>query len=174
MKLTSKIINDETKQLSKLVENNGSEIPSFIQCNWLGGLFFFVNAIMSGILESDSIPVGFAMSFFIGLIVMMTINSKTSIYLSVPKSFREQSMLMQHLLHGFKFGVSAFFITIVVIFCVALFKESSIFFAVGEFFLVWIVGFIMCMNQNRYQLSMISSVLNVVRNGKGDSVSTSH
>ncbi|MCE9902119.1 conjugal transfer protein TraS [Hafnia paralvei] len=177
--ITHKIIQQETEELKQILKQGDLEVPSMWTCLWPGlvvALWLLVCLLLSfnsSLFVRDfkgfDILVPLAFCCFMGLMITLGTANARGTYLSVPSGFRQKSQL--YAFFGKKIKQYAL-VYIVVMggmpYLLLFLGLGLILYAfIGMFFTV-IMGFILSIDISRYQLSMLSSVINAC---KSDSVS---
>lgn len=101
MKLTHKIIQEEAEVLKKHLLSGDVEIPSLWSCSWPGMLIIawlvflpFMTFKFYCLYTDDGIQAMGAGAFF-GFMMLVAIINARSVYLSIPKIFREKSKTLR-------------------------------------------------------------------------------
>ena len=175
--ITNKVILQEIESLKALFNNGESEIASMWQCFWPGltalvwmvawPLILYGYKLLSYDLP-DPAPMGVAASvvigFFAGLFIMLYIVNGRALYLSIPKSFRDTSVLCRFISTKARRYLATYLITYatLIVIC-AFFVYGPIYSCV--LLIVSSFGFMIYMNVdlNRYQLTALTSLLESIR-----------
>ncbi|MEB7891788.1 conjugal transfer protein TraS [Hafnia alvei] len=176
--ITNKIIQQETEELKQILKQGDLEIPSMWTCVWPGLgitlwlLLCVLLSINSGFIVSakqgSELEVPLIFCVFMGLMITLGTANARGTYLAVPHDFREKSQL--YAFFGRKINQYALVYMLVmggmpfVILFLGL--NLSIYALIGIFFTVILI-FILSIDISRYQLSMLSSIINTC---KSDSV----
>ena len=177
--ITNKIIQQETEELKQILRQGDLEIPSMWTCLWPGLgitlwlLLCVLLSINSGLIVSarQTFELGLPLFFclFIGLMITLATASARGTYLSVPSDFRRKSQLYAFFGRKIKQYALVYMLVmggvpyLLLVLGIGLFPYVFI-----SIFLTVIMGFVFSIDIGRYQLSMLSSVINAC---KGDKVS---
>lgn len=173
MKLTHKIIQEESEVLKKHLQDGDVEIPSMWSCAWPGLLLIlwltlwpaFVFDFLTTPSEGTLIAMGFGA--FLGVIVFFGMFNFCSIYLSLSINFRETSKVI-HVLR--KKTIVYFVVFIIINFLTGFLADNSKAGALQYLFptvvSLCILGFIMSADIGRYRLSAFTSVLELIKSHK--------
>lgn len=176
--ITNKIIQQETEELKQILKHGELEIPSMWTCIWPGLgitlwllicviLSFNSNLFFRDIQGLDILgPLVFCL--FMGIMITLATASARGTYLSVPSEFRRKSQL--YTFFGRKIKQYAFVYAFIMGALPFLLLEIGIRLFLYPFigiFLTVIMGMVLSVDIGRYQLSMLSSIINAC---KSDSV----
>lgn len=177
--ITNKVIQQETEELKKILKQGDLEIPSMWTCLWPGLgitlwlLLCVLLSINSGLIVSDrqvsDLEVPFIFCIFIGFMITLATASARGTYLAVPSDFRQKSRLYNFF--GKKIKQYALVYMLVMggmPFLLLLLGLNLSIYAVVDIFCTVVMGFVLSIDIGRYQLSVLSSVINAC---KGDKVS---
>lgn len=173
--ITNKIIQQETEELKQILKSGDLEIPSMWTCLWPGLgitlwlLLCVLLSINSSLFVRDfkgfEILVPVVFSLFMGLMITLATASARGTYLSVPSGFRQQSQL-----YAF-FGKKIKQYALVYIVVMGGMPYLLLYMGVGLLIYAFIGGlftvilwFVLSIDIGRYQLSMLSSVINACKN----------
>lgn len=177
--ITNKIIQQETEELKKILKQGDLEIPSMWTCVWPGLgitlwlLLCVLLSINSGLIVSakqgSELEVPLIFCVFMGLMITLGTANARGTYLAVPHDFREKSQLYAFFGRKIKKYALVYMLVMGGMPFVILFLglNLSIYALIGIFFTVILI-FISSIDISRYQLSMLSSIINAC---KSDSVS---
>lgn len=177
--ITNKIIQQETEELKQILKHGELEIPSMWTCLWpgLGTTLWLLLCVFLSINSSlfvrdfkgFDILVPLVFCLFMGLMITLATASARGTYLSVPSKFRQQSQL--YAFFGKKIKQYALVYIVVMggmpYLLLSMGVGLLLYAFIGGFFTV-ILGFVLSIDIGRYQLSMLSSIINAC---KSDSVS---
>lgn len=97
MMITNKILIEEVEELKSLLSQGKAEIPSFWECLWPGVVLVAWN-ILCAVISVDAVYLSGKYMFHVlvfpvgvSTIMLLGIASSRSLFLSVPKNFREKS-----------------------------------------------------------------------------------
>ncbi|XEG69621.1 conjugal transfer protein TraS (plasmid) [Edwardsiella tarda] len=166
--ITPMQIKHETEELKNILSNGEMEIPSIWECVW-PGLCFMVWFIFCGFLNAfifswRNIVDNLAVGFVVGLMVLLSSYSARSLFLSVPKAFRNKSILYSFLSRKINIYVLS---GIVLSFCMTLLSGvmrlslPMIFIACGTLFAMFMV-----LDFGRFQLAAFSNVISAFKDSK--------
>ncbi len=95
MMITNKILIEEVEELKSLLSQGKAEIPSFWECLWPGVVLVAWN-ILCAVISVDAVYLSGKYMFHVlvfpvgvSTIMLLGIASSRSLFLSVPKNFRE-------------------------------------------------------------------------------------
>lgn len=176
--ITNKIIQQETEELKQILKQGDLEIPTMWTCIWPGLgitlwlLLCVLLSLNSGLIVSarqgSELEVPLFFCVFMGLMITLgTANARGS-YLAVPFGFRQKSQLYAFFGRKIKQYALVYMLMMGGMPFLLLFLglNLSIYALVGIFFTVF-MGFVFSIDIGRYQLSMLSSIINAC---KSDSV----
>lgn len=167
--ITSSVLADDVKELRDALSRSSFEIPSFWSCVWPGLSILIWNVMcayfnLKGPVHSvfDITPIVFY--GVAGLMILLgTVNARTML-LSVPKNIRKQSVVYKFI--SKKFSIYAIlYMTLVLSFTLYVrffdkgfqFQEAFIILSTISF------GVLLNLDLNRYQLSILWSVINAFK-----------
>ncbi|QPR26588.1 hypothetical protein I6G97_00040 (plasmid) [Edwardsiella hoshinae] len=169
--ITQSQIKRETEELKDILLSSEIEVPSMWLCVWPGLLFavwffmcFYISSIFSSGLRGRDVEFSLIFCLIMGLVVIMATSNARALFLSVPKHFRDKSVLYNELGGKMK---------IYMIFGLGISFLSSI--ACGVFDMSWpvvlfvlIMLFFLCMtiDFSRYQLAAFSNVISAFKDSK--------
>lgn len=172
--ITNKVIRQETEELKQILKQGDLEVPSMWTCLWPGLgvtlwllvcllLSFNSNLFIRDFKGLDILaPLGFCL--FMGLMITMATASARGTYLSVPSEFRQKSQL-----YAF-FGKKIKQYAIVYLVVMGVMPYLILVMGLGLFLYMFIGGlfsfiifFIFVTDISRYQLSMISSIIDACK-----------
>ena len=170
MMITNKIVIKEVDELKSVLSQGNAEIPSFWVCIW-PGFFLAMWNVFCAVISVRSEYLDFKYIFWvlvfpgaIGLIILLGVASARALFLSVPKFFREKSVV-----YGFftkKLIVYAF-VYMMVMMLLAFYNrfvyDSPFPYAFMTLLTTIILGFVMNLDFGRYQLSLLTSAINSFR-----------
>lgn len=177
--ITHKIIQQETEELKQILKQGDLEVPSMWTCLWPGLvvalwlllclLLSFNSSLFVRDFKRFDILVPLAFCCFMGLMITLGTASARGTYLSVPSCFRQQSQLYAFSSKKIKKYALVYIVVMGAMPYLLLFLGVGLFFyaIIGMFFTVILV-FVFSIDIGRYQLSMLSSIINAC---KSDSVS---
>lgn len=178
--ITNKVIRQETEELKQILKNGDLEVPSMWTCLWPGLgitvwlLLCVLLSINSGLIVSSwqgselEVPLFFCV--FMGLMITLGTANARGTYLAVPADFRRRSQLFAFfgrkikqyaLVYMLVMGGMPFLLLI-------LGQKLSIYALIGIFFTVILV-FVLSIDIGRYQLSMLSSIINACKSDNATS-----
>jgi hypothetical protein len=176
--ITNKIIQQETEELKQILKQGDLEIPSMWTCLWPSLIIIMwmeVCATINFIISTSHSNLGslrlfpFVFCFFMGVILGVGVANGRGVFLSVPKLYRKQSetyaFFRLKLKKYFYFFV---FMTAVVSVVSGVLGFPEIVFTVLLIFLVVIMGMVMNVDFSRYQLSLLTSTIEVFKGDKKD------
>lgn len=173
--ITNKIIQQETEELKQILKQGELEIPSMWTCLWPGLgitlwlliciLLSFNSSLFVRHFKGFDILGPLVFCFFMGFMITLATASARGTYLSVPSGFRQRSKL--YAFFGRKIKQYAFVYMIVMggipyillVMGIGLFSYAFI-----GIFITVIMGFVFSIDIGRYQLSMLSSIINTCKN----------
>ena len=176
--ITNKIIQQETEELKQILKQGDLEIPSMWTCVWPGLgitlwlLLCVLLSINSGLIVSakqgSELEVPLIFCVFMGLMITLGTANARGTYLAVPHDFREKTQLYAFFGRKIKQYALVYMLVMGGMPFVILFLglNLSIYALIGIFFTVILI-FILSIDISRYQLSMLSSIINTC---KSDSV----
>lgn len=169
--ITNKIIRQETEELKQILKQGDLEIPSMWTCLWPGLsvalwlllclLLSFNSSLFVRDFKGFDILVPLAFCCFIGLIITLGTANARGTYLSVPSEFRQKSQLYAFFGKKIKQYAIVYLVVmggmpyLILVMGLGLFLYMFI----GMFFTL-ILTFVFSIDIGRYQLSMISSIVN--------------
>lgn len=168
--ITNKIVIKEVDELKSVLSQGNAEIPSFWVCIW-PGFFLAMWNVFCAVISVRPEYLDFKYIFWvlvfpgaIGLIILLGVASARALFLSVPKFFREKSVV-----YGFftkKLIVYAF-VYMMVVMLLAFYNrfvyDSPFPYAFMTLLTTIILGFVMNLDFGRYQLSLLTSAINSFR-----------
>lgn len=170
--LTHQIIRVEIEELKRLLIHGDLEIPSFWRCIWPGLILmpwfllssyfsYWQSDYVSGLDKITAMAFSGVMSFF----SIIVIANARSLFLSLPKSFREKSRFYNHLSAKCKFyGVFILFLFPCMAFYFASVHLNAIVFCAVTFASTILTVMVMNIDLRRYQWATLISVLKSARN----------
>lgn len=168
--ITNKIIQQETEELKKILKQGDLEIPSMWTCLWPGLgitlwlLLCVLLSINSGLIVSakqgSELEVPLVFCVFMGLMITLGTANARGTYLAVPHDFREKSQLYAFFGRKIKQYALVYMLVMGGMPFVILFLglNISIYALIGIFFTVILI-FVLSIDISRYQLSMLSSIV---------------
>ncbi|SMG59889.1 hypothetical protein [Cedecea sp. NFIX57] len=178
MTLTHAQIKTEAQELKQLLAEDKIEIPGFWQCYGPGACLILFSVVWSILIIIRSVgddaimssPFTMISTFFI----TVHIGGNLSFLYSIPLCFRQKSQVIALIRKKMKYVAVAYSLIIVAT-CFFSFLFNDLFIMFFAFLGGYVLMvFVFHMDVGRYQLSAFTSVLNAVKNDKGDSVSLSH
>jgi len=181
--ISNKKILQEIDTLKTVFKQGDSEIPTMWACFWPG---MMVMAWMIGwplILYGYKIvyyelpgvaptimAAAVVWSFFFGLIIMLQVVNGRALYLSIPHSFRETSVLCRFVSTKFRRYLFTYLVTyaVLIILCSS-FVYGGVYSIVGLFVLTFSFMIYMNVDLNRYQLKALTTLLESVKGGANKS-----
>lgn len=170
--ITKKIIKDEIEELKYSLSHGEAEIPSFWSCLWPGLIIFGWNVICA-IISVDYNYIAGRYIFWVvvfpgavGLIVLLGVASARSLFLSVPKSFRIQSIMYRFF--SKKIATYALVYMMVIILLAIynrVFNDSPFPFGFMVLFMTILFGIVMNLDVSRYQLSALTTLIESFKSG---------
>lgn len=180
--ISNKQILSEVEELKKVFNGGNTEIPSMWACFKPGiaaltWLVIWPMVLYGWKLSIPGLPSsakdGVASSVLLGMIagfaMMMYISNIRAMYLSIPQSFRENSELCRFLVGKAKRYIVTYMTGYAVVIVLCTYPDygaiySSVLFVMASF------GFMIFLNVdlNRYQLTALTSLLESIREDKGD------
>lgn len=172
--ITNKIIRQETEELKQILKQGDLEIPSMWTCLWpgLGVTLWLLLCLLLSFNSSLFIrdfkgldvlaPLGFCL--FMGLMITMATASARGTYLSVPSEFRQKSQLYAFFGKKIKQYAIVYLVVmggmpyLILVMGLGLFLYMFI----GMFFTLVLI-FVFSIDIGRYQLSMISSIIDACK-----------
>ncbi|HGL8764552.1 TPA: conjugal transfer protein TraS, partial [Klebsiella pneumoniae] len=95
--ITNKLLIEEVEELKNLLSQGKAEIPSFWECLWPGVVLVVWN-MLCAVISVDAVYLSGKYIFHVlvfpvgvSIIMLLGIASSRSLFLSVPKNFREKS-----------------------------------------------------------------------------------
>lgn len=176
--LTHQIIQSEIEELKQILTHKDLTIPSFWSCIWPGivcMLWFFLSSYFSyGISDLSTGLDRIAAMVFAGAVgvfsIIATANTR-SLFLSLPESFRKESLFFGFLAKKCKvYGMVVFVIFSCLAFFFAYNGINAIIFIVVTGFSLILTIMIMNIDLGRYQLATLTSVVESFRNKEVKSV----
>ncbi|QIP58262.1 conjugal transfer protein TraS [Hafnia alvei] len=172
--ITNKIIQEEIEEIKQILKQGDLEIPSMWTCLWPGlgvALWLLMCSYLGNCLSSyndwDKLT-SIVFSIFLGLLITIGSASGRASFLSIPNSFRKRSQAYKFFGSKIKkYTLSYMFVMGgILILTSALSMGDAWGVSLGFVFSIAIY-FIFHIDMGRYQLSMLSSVINAC---KSDSV----
>lgn len=172
--ITNKIIQQETEELKQILKQGDLEIPSMWTCVWPGLgitlwlLLWVLLSINSGLIvnakQGYELEVPLIFCVFMGLMITLGTANARGTYLAVPHDFREKSQLYAFFCRKIKQYALVYMLVMGGMPFVILFLglNLSIYALIGIFFTVILI-FILSIDISRYQLSMLSSIINTCK-----------
>lgn len=169
--ITQSQIKREIEELKAILLSSDIEIPSMWSCIWPGLLFavwflmcFYISFFFSSGLKGSEVEFSLIFCLIMGFVVIMATSNARSLFLSVPKYFRDKSVLYNELGGKIKiymmFGLVLSFLSSVV--CGA-FDMS---WPVVLFVLIMLFFSCMTIDFSRYQLAAFSNVISAFKESK--------
>ena len=170
MMMNNKTLIKEVDELKDVLSKGDAEIPSFWVCMWPGLCLVIWNifcALISVRSEYYDVKYIFWVLIFpgaVGLILLLGVANARSLFLSVPKSFREKSVIYRF----FSKKLLAYaFAYMMIIMALAIynrfFYDSPFPYAFMVLLTTIFFGFVMNLDFGRYQLSLLTSVLSALQ-----------
>ncbi|MGR3755288.1 hypothetical protein [Edwardsiella anguillarum] len=161
-------IKHETEELKNILTNGEMEIPSIWECIW-PGLCFMVWFVFCGFLNAfvfswRNIVDNLAVGFFIGLMVLLSSYSARSLFLSVPKAFRNKSVLYSFLSKKINvYALSGILLSLCLTFLSGMMGLPllMVFIGCGTLFAMFMV-----LDFGRFQLAAFSNVISAFKDSK--------
>lgn len=166
--ITHMQIKHETEELKNILTNGEMEIPSIWECIW-PGLCFMVWFVFCGFLNAfvfswRNIVDNLAVGFVVGLMVLLSSYSARSLFLSVPKAFRNKSVLYSFLSKKINvYALSGILLSL----CLTLLSGMMglpllmVFIGCGTLFAMF-----MALDFGRFQLAAFSNVISAFKDSK--------
>lgn len=166
--ITHMQIKHETEELKNILTNGEMEIPSIWECIW-PGLCFMVWFVFCGFLNAfvfswRNIVDNLAVGFVVGLMVLLSSYSARSLFLSVPKAFRNKSVLYSFLSKKINvYALSGILLSL----CLTLLSGMMglpllmVFIGCGTLFAMFMV-----LDFGRFQLAAFSNVISAFKDSK--------
>ncbi|HAV2138838.1 TPA: hypothetical protein JHJ70_004822 [Serratia marcescens] len=170
--ITHTTVKDETEKLSKLMVDH-LEIPSMFDCvkpAILLELWMVLCPIVSFSLAGQRI--GDLLSAlgggaFLGVLVSFGIINGRSLYLSLPRAFRESSEVLSLLTKKIRAYAKAYGILVLVISLLAAYSGmGALAYLIPLVFCTVMTGFVFSIDIGRYRLSAFTSVLELLKSRK--------
>lgn len=173
--ITNKILQQETEELKHILKQGDLEVPSMWVCLWPGvgiTLWLLMCSLLGNSLSSyndwDKLT-SIVFSVFSGFLITIGSASGRASFLSVPNSFRSKSQI--YIFFGSKLKKYTIFYMLMIGSILVLTSALNVGDLLGvglSFVFSMAIFFIFHIDMGRYQLSMLSSVINAC---KSDSVS---
>lgn len=171
--ITHKIVQAETESVKSLIDSGDVCIPEFWDCAWSGFVVMawlvlvpLIGYSIFGQLTED-VAVCSLINLVLGFIIFFMLFNVRSVYLSIPKGFREQSMILLMLRKKLKSYIMTF---IVINLCLLISSISTGTGALGYYvpnmFVLVFIGMIFSADIGRYRLSAFTSVLKLIKSRK--------
>lgn len=172
--ITHKIIQQETEELKQILKQGDLEIPSMWTCLWPGLsvalwlllclLLSFNSSLFVRDFKGFDILVPLAFCCFIGLMITLGTANARGTYLSVPSGFRQQSQLYAFFGKKIKQYALVYIVVMGVMPYLLLFLGVGLllYAFIGMFFTLILI-FVFSIDIGRYQLSMISSIIDACK-----------
>lgn len=171
--ISNKVIFDEVEELKNVLSQGQAEIPSFWACLWPGlvivawNMFSAVVSVDNNYLSSKYIFWVLVFPGVISLMVLLSVVSARSLFLSVPRSYRVHSQVYRFFTR--KVVVYAL-VYMALIITFALYNKayyaSPFPFSFMMFLTTVFLWFIMNIDFGRYQLSLLTSAINTFKTEK--------
>lgn len=170
MMITNKILIEEVEELKSLLSQGKAEIPSFWECLWPGVVLVAWN-ILCAVISVDTVYLSGKYMFHVlvfpvgvSTIMLLGIASSRSLFLSVPKNFREKSDVYRFFAKKvFIYTVVYMTVIMLLAICNRVFYDSPFSFAFMVILTSVFFGFVMNLDFGRYQLSLLTSAINSFR-----------
>lgn len=173
MMITHKTVQAETESVKSLIDSGDVCIPEFWDCAWPGFIVMawlvlvpLMGYSITGHLTED-VAVCSLINLVLGFIIFFMFFNIRSIYLSIPKGFREQSMILLMLRRKVKSYIMTF---IVINLCLLILSISTGTGALGYYvpnmFILVFIGMIFSADIGRYRISAFTSVLKLLKSRK--------
>lgn len=169
--ITNKIIQQEAEELKQILESGDLEIPSMWTCLWPGlgiTLWLLMCSLLGNSLSSyndwDKLT-SIVFSVFSGFLITIGSASGRASFLSVPTNFRNKSQTF--IFFGSKLKKYTVFYMFMIGFILILTSALSVGDLLGvglSFVFSMAIFFIFYIDMGRYQLSILSSVINACKN----------
>jgi hypothetical protein len=172
--ITNKIIQQEMEELKQVLKHGELEIPSMWTCIWPGlgitlwlllcVMLSFNSNLFVGDIQGLDILGPLVFCLFVGFMITLATASSRGTYLSVPSEFRLKSQL--YTFFGKKIKKYAFVYAVIMGVLPFLLLEIGIRLFLYPFIgisLTVIMGMVLSVDIGRYQLSMLSSIINACK-----------
>ena len=175
--ITNKQILQEVEELKFKFKTGETEIPTMWRCLWPGlsvmGLMICLPLVLYGCqmyffdppnVARTAIAASVLIGFAAGLFIMLNIVNGRALYLSIPKSFRDTSVLCRFISTKFRGYLMTYIISYAALIVVcSLFVYGPVYSCVLT--IVGSFGLMMYMNVdlNRYQLTALTSLLESIK-----------
>lgn len=170
MMITNKLLIEEVEELKNLLSQGKAEIPSFWECLWPGVVLVAWN-MLCAVISVDAVyltgkyifhvlvfPVG------VSIIMLLGIASSRSLFLSVPKNFREKSNIYRFFSKKVSIYAVVYMAVIMLLaICNRVVYDTPFSFAFMVVLTSVFFGFVMNLDFGRYQLSLLTSAINSFR-----------
>ena len=170
MMMNNKTLIKEVDELKDVLSKGDAEIPSFWICIWPGfclaiwNVFCAVISVRSEYLDVKYIFWVLVFPGAIGLIILFGIANARALFLSVPKFFREKSVVYVFLTKKLIVYAVVYMMVVMLLAFYNRFSYDSPFPYAFMILLTTVVfGFVMNLDFGRYQLSLLTSAINSLK-----------